>query len=142
MQNELERVRFIWQWVQEPTSKKTGSKKSLAHYTLQLTHLSALYRHGPTSRNGQCVSILTTFEHMKMFVILLYSKKPWAFLSLANNVVKRVPNTTALFRCVFDEYSPSSQSSTYTLILITWNLPVYYVIRGWVLQGLGEFTLA
>jgi hypothetical protein len=79
---------------------------------------------------------------MKMFVILLYSKKPWAFLSLANNVVKRVPNTTALFRCVFDEYSPSSQSSTYTLILITWNLPVYYVIRGWVLQGLGEFTLA
>jgi hypothetical protein len=44
----------------------------------------------------------------------------------------------------------SSQRSTYiahmalrkpSLILITWNLPVYYLIRGWVLQGLGEFRL-
>jgi hypothetical protein len=27
------------------------------------------------------------------------------------------------------------------LILIIWNLPVYYLIRGWVLQGLGEVRL-
>jgi hypothetical protein len=68
-------------------------------------------------------------------------------ISLLHNVVKRVLNKHAQFRCVFGSRdSPlkldvhCAYGSAHTsLILIMLSLPVYYLIRGGILLGFGEF---